>query len=60
MRTPEGIGTLHQAIGGTALVLLMKTRPVLMYRHPEKWVRPMTEFPVEQVTPYEREGRAAR
>lgn len=60
VRTPRGVGTLHQAIGGRALVLLMKTRPVLMYRNPEKWARPLTEFPVEQVTPYENRRGGAR
>lgn len=60
VRTPEGVGTLHQAIGTTALVLLMKTHPVPMYRHPEKWVRPLTGFPVERVTPYENRRKVAR
>lgn len=52
VRTPEGIGTLLQAMSGTAMVLLLKTKPVLMYRNPDRHGRPMTAFPIEEIEPY--------
>lgn len=52
VRTPQGIGTLLQVIGGEARVLLLKTKPVLMYRNPDKHGRPTTTFLIEEIEPY--------
>lgn len=57
VRTPEGIGTLLQAIGGTAMVLLLKTKPALMYRNPDRHGRPMTAFLIEEIEPYAKGAR---
>jgi hypothetical protein len=54
VRTPEGIGTLLQAIGREARVLLMRTKPSEASRDLDgKPYRPMTSFPVEDVRPYQ-------
>ena len=57
VRTPEGIGTLFQAFSSGCLVLLLKTKSVLMYRNPDKHGRPMTAFAVEEISPYRKGAR---
>ena len=52
VRTPEGIGTLTQVIGGEARVLLMKTKATKTLMGATKRYRPTTSFPVEEISPY--------
>lgn len=52
VRTPQGVGTLHQAIGGEARVLLLKARATKTLMGSTRRYRPMSVFPIEQIAPY--------
>jgi len=49
VKTPQGVGVLHQVIGGTALVVLDREERKGRWSGKEK--RPMSGFRVEEVTP---------